>query len=110
MIITIKNDDGESVYDVSKIEDEQKRAGANVSISKIGTLNVLVEALARCKSLATFLMEIECNKKELNLLNTNYPALNVVAVMLYLSMRMALLNALVVIHSLQTMRMNQQER
>ena len=45
LIITIKNDDGESVYDVSKIEDEQKRAGANVSISKIGTLNVLTEAL-----------------------------------------------------------------
>jgi hypothetical protein len=45
MIITIKNDDGESVYDVSKIEDEQKKAGANISISKIGTLNVLVEAL-----------------------------------------------------------------
>ena len=45
MVITIKNDDGESVYDVSKIEDEQKRAGASVSISKIGTLNVLVEAL-----------------------------------------------------------------
>ena len=45
MIITIKNDDGESVFDVSKIEDEQKRKGANISISKIGTLNVLVEAL-----------------------------------------------------------------
>jgi hypothetical protein len=45
MIITIKNDEGEAVYDVSKIEDEQKRAGANVSISKIGTLNVLTEAL-----------------------------------------------------------------
>ena len=45
MIITIKNEDGESVYDVSKIENEQKRAGANISISKIGTLNVLVEAL-----------------------------------------------------------------
>jgi len=45
MIITIKNDDGESVYDVSKIEDEHKRAGANISISKIGTLNVLTEAL-----------------------------------------------------------------
>jgi len=45
MIITIRNDDGESVYDVSKIEDEQKKAGANISISKIGTLNVLVEAL-----------------------------------------------------------------
>jgi len=45
MIITIKNDEGESVYDVSKIEDEQKRNGANISISKIGTLNVMVEAL-----------------------------------------------------------------
>ena len=45
MIITIKNDDGESVYDVSKIEDEEKKAGANISISKIGTLNVMVEAL-----------------------------------------------------------------
>ena len=45
MIITIKNDDGESVYDVSMIEDEQKRTNASVSINKIGTLNVLVEAL-----------------------------------------------------------------
>ena len=45
MIITIKNDDGEAVYDVTKIEDEQRRAGASVSISKIGTLNVLTEAL-----------------------------------------------------------------
>ena len=40
MIITIKNDDGESVYDVSMIEDEQKRTNASVSINKIGTLNV----------------------------------------------------------------------
>ena len=45
MIINIRNEDGEYVYDVSKIEDEQKRNGANISISKIGTLNVLVEAL-----------------------------------------------------------------
>ena len=45
MIITIKNDDGESVFDVSKIEDEQNKANANVTISKIGTINVLVEAL-----------------------------------------------------------------
>jgi hypothetical protein len=45
MIITIKNDDGETVYDVSKIENEQQKANANVTISKIGTLNVLVEAL-----------------------------------------------------------------
>ena len=45
MIITIKNEDGESVYDVSKIENEESKANANVTISKIGTLNVLVEAL-----------------------------------------------------------------
>jgi len=45
MIITIKNDEGESVYDVSKIEDDQKRTDASVSINKIGTLNVMVEAL-----------------------------------------------------------------
>ena len=45
MIITIKNDDGETIYDVTKIEDEQRKNGANVSISKIGTLNVLTEAL-----------------------------------------------------------------
>ena len=45
MIITIKNDDGESVFDVSKIEDEQRKANANISITKIGTLNTIVEAL-----------------------------------------------------------------
>ncbi len=45
MIITIKNDDGEYVYDVSKIEDEQRKANANISITKIGTLNTVVEAL-----------------------------------------------------------------
>jgi len=45
MIITIKNDEGESVYDVSKIEDDQKRTDASISINKIGTLNVMVEAL-----------------------------------------------------------------
>ena len=45
MIINIRNEDGESVYDVSKIEDEQRRANANISITKIGTLNTVVEAL-----------------------------------------------------------------
>lgn len=45
MIITIKNDDGESVFDVTKIEDEQRKANANISITKIGTLNTIVEAL-----------------------------------------------------------------
>ena len=45
MIINIRNEDGESVYDVSKIEDEQRKANANISITKIGTLNTVVEAL-----------------------------------------------------------------
>jgi ribonuclease PH len=45
MIITITKDDGQVVYDTTKIEDENARANANMSISKIGTLNVLVEAL-----------------------------------------------------------------
>ena len=45
MIITIKNDSGETVYDVSKIENSDSRMNANVSINKMGTLNTLVEAL-----------------------------------------------------------------
>ena len=45
MIITIKNDSGETVYDVSKIENSDSRINANVSINKMGTLNTLVEAL-----------------------------------------------------------------
>ena len=45
MIITITKDDGQIVYDTTMIEDEDARANANMSISKIGTLNVLVEAL-----------------------------------------------------------------
>jgi len=45
MIITITKDDGQVVYDTTLIEDDQARGNANISISKIGTLNVLVEAL-----------------------------------------------------------------
>ena len=45
MIINIKNDDGDLVYDVSKIEDAERKANANITISKIGTLNVVTEAL-----------------------------------------------------------------
>ena len=45
MIITIKNESGETVYDVSKIENSDSRINANVSINKMGTLNTLVEAL-----------------------------------------------------------------
>ena len=45
MIITIKNESGETVYDVSKIEDNDSKMNANVSINKMGTLNTIVEAL-----------------------------------------------------------------
>ena len=45
MIITIKNDSGETVYDVSKIENNDSKMNANVSINKMGTLNTLTEAL-----------------------------------------------------------------
>ena len=45
MIITVKNSSGETVYDVSKIENSDSRMNASVSINKMGTLNTLLEAL-----------------------------------------------------------------
>ena len=46
MIITIKNDSGESVYDTDKIEDEARAKEAQVIISKTSTLEVIIEALS----------------------------------------------------------------
>ena len=45
MIITIKNDDGVTSYDVTKIEDDGMRVNANVTISKVSQLEVITEAL-----------------------------------------------------------------
>ena len=45
MIITIRNESGETVYDVSKIKNNDTQLNANVSINKMGTLNTIVEAL-----------------------------------------------------------------
>ena len=45
MIITVKKDDGEIVYDVNKIKDEGKQNEARVIISKVGSLEVILEAL-----------------------------------------------------------------
>tara|TARA_R100001460_G_scaffold38448_5_gene72997 strand:- start:97 stop:351 length:255 start_codon:yes stop_codon:yes gene_type:complete len=45
MIITIKNENGTSVFDVSKVEDENIRTQANIIINKVGQLEVLSEAL-----------------------------------------------------------------
>ena len=46
MIITIKNDSGESVYDTDKIKNEALAREAAVIISKTGTLEVMIEALS----------------------------------------------------------------
>ncbi len=46
MIVSIKNDDDVTSYDVTKIEDENARANANVIISKVSQLEVLLEALS----------------------------------------------------------------
>jgi|TARA_R110002126_G_scaffold128232_3_gene270739 hypothetical protein len=46
MIITIKNDAGETSYDVNNIEDATKQSEARVIIQKVGTLEVLTEALS----------------------------------------------------------------
>ena len=45
MIITIKNDSGETLYDVNKIKDDNKKQEATIIINKAGQLQVVVEAL-----------------------------------------------------------------
>ena len=45
MIITITNDNGETLYDVSKIKDDNKKQEATIIINKAGQLQVVVEAL-----------------------------------------------------------------
>ena len=45
MIITIKKDDGENVYNVNEIADETKQGEARVIITKVGTLETLLEAI-----------------------------------------------------------------
>jgi hypothetical protein len=45
MIISIKNDEGVTSYDVNKIENEELQNNARITINKVGTLEVLLEAL-----------------------------------------------------------------
>ena len=45
MIITITNDSGETLYDVNKIKDDNKKQEAIIIINKAGQLQVVVEAL-----------------------------------------------------------------
>ena len=46
MIISIKNDSGETVYDTDKIKSEPKAREAAIIVSKTGTLEVIIEALS----------------------------------------------------------------
>ncbi len=45
MIVSIKNNDGVTSYDVTKIADDNVRTNANVIISKVSQLEVLLEDL-----------------------------------------------------------------
>ena len=45
MIVTIKNDDGEFLFDINKIADEDKKQEAGLIVQKVGNLSVIIEAL-----------------------------------------------------------------
>lgn len=45
MIISIKNDEGVTSYDVNQIENKELQNNARITINKVGTLEVLLEAL-----------------------------------------------------------------
>ena len=45
MVVTIKNDDGEFLFDINKIEDDAKKQEAGVIVQKVGNLSVIIEAL-----------------------------------------------------------------
>ena len=45
MIITINNDDGTTAYDVNNISDDSIKQESTVIVQKVGTLQVVIEAL-----------------------------------------------------------------
>ena len=45
MIVTINNDDGETLFDINKIDDETKQQEARVIVQKVGNLGTVIEAL-----------------------------------------------------------------
>tara|TARA_R100000655_G_scaffold6355_2_gene18350 strand:+ start:1322 stop:1576 length:255 start_codon:yes stop_codon:yes gene_type:complete len=45
MIVTINNENGTTTYDVSKVNAENLRTQATVLINKVGTIEVILEAL-----------------------------------------------------------------
>jgi hypothetical protein len=45
MIITIKNEEGETNFDINKISDDGVKQEATVVVQKVGNLQVIIEAL-----------------------------------------------------------------
>ena len=45
MIINFRNEDDNISYDVSKIEDNQKKAEATIMVNKVGNIEIILEAL-----------------------------------------------------------------
>ena len=45
LVITIKKDNGETIYNVNEISNEAKQSEAKIIISKVGTLETLIEAI-----------------------------------------------------------------
>jgi hypothetical protein len=45
MIITIKNEEGETNFDINNITDDGVKQEATVIVQKVGTLQVIIEAL-----------------------------------------------------------------
>ena len=45
MIVTINNENGTTTYDVSKVKDESIKTQATFMINKVGTIEVILEAL-----------------------------------------------------------------
>jgi len=69
MIVTIKNDDGEFLFDINKIADADKKQEAGVIVQKVGNLSVIIEALdfasrTHRANLEQLLMECEEAKVE----------------------------------------------
>jgi len=45
VIVTINNDEGETLFDIAKVKDEQQQNEARIIVQKTGTLSVVIEAL-----------------------------------------------------------------
>ena len=45
MIITINNEEGETLFDVNKITDNAVKQEATVIVQKVGNLQIIIEAL-----------------------------------------------------------------